>query len=153
MYFVAVVLLLFVLPAASVVLDALWFSGSADLMALTGKWFTFFAVGVRLFTAGLSQIYRPQYTSDTILGLKDSGANIVVRELGFANVSIGALGLLSLAFPAWTVPAAIAGGLFYGLAGLGHVFKSERNVKEQAALISDLAMFVLLAAFIVSRVV
>ena len=50
-------------------------------------------------------------------------------------------GLASLIRPEWVVPAAIAGGLYYGLAGLGHLFRPNRNLKEQAALVSDLAIF------------
>ena len=51
------------------------------------------------------------------------------------------------------MPAAIVGGLYYGLAGLGHLFRPNRNFKERTALVSDLAIFVLLAVFAVSRAV
>ncbi|MGH6865384.1 MAG: DUF6790 family protein [Methyloceanibacter sp.] len=153
MYIAAIVLLLLVLPLASIAAEAFWLPASAqDLMGLVGKWFTFWAVGVRLFLAGVSQVFRPQFTSEGILGIKDQGATAVVRELGFANLSIGALGLLSLAVPHWALPAAIVGGLFYGLAGLGHLLKGDRNLKEQVALASDLVMFLVLAAFVGSHV-
>ena len=91
MHLAAVILLMLVLPAASVAIEALRTPGAADL-ALIGKWFTF-----------------------------------------------------------WVVPAAIVGGLYYGLAGLGHLFRPNRNFKERTALVSDLAIFVLLAVFAVSR--
>jgi hypothetical protein len=48
------------------------------------------------------------------------------------------------------VPAAVVGGLYYGLAGLGHLFR-RGNLKEQFALWSDLAIFALLAVFVCSR--
>jgi hypothetical protein len=48
------------------------------------------------------------------------------------------------------VPAAIVGGLFYGLAALGHAFRGKRNFKEQTALISDIFAFVILAVFVAS---
>ena len=92
MHLAAVILLMLVLPAASVAIEALRTPGAADLMALIGKWFTF-----------------------------------------------------------WVVPAAIVGGLYFGLAGLGHLFRPNRNFKERTALVSDLAIFVLLAVFAVSR--
>jgi hypothetical protein len=63
MYFAAVILLMLVLPAVSVAIEALRTPGGADLMALVGKWFTFWAVGARLFLAGATQSLRPQPTS------------------------------------------------------------------------------------------
>jgi hypothetical protein len=51
------------------------------------------------------------------------------------------------------VPAAVAGGLYYGLAGLGHLLRGEGNLKERAALWTDLWAFAVLAAFVVSRFV
>jgi hypothetical protein len=41
MYLAAVVLLMLVLPAVSVVIEAFRAPGAADLMALIAKWFTF----------------------------------------------------------------------------------------------------------------
>lgn len=120
-------------------------------MALVGKWFTFWAVGVRLFLAGVTQTFRPQFTAESIFAIKDQAALAIVREVGFGNLAMGTLGLLSLAYPDWVMPAAIVGGLYYGLAGVGHAMRGERNVKEQIALVSDLAIFVLLAIFVVTR--
>lgn len=151
MYLAVIVLLMLVLPAAAVVVEMLLYPGASGLAALVGKWFTFFAVGGRLFLAGVSQIFRPQFTAEGIFGIKDPGAYGLVREVGFGNVSIGMLGLLSLAVPAFLLPAALAGGLFYGLAGIGHALRKDLNVKEKTALASDLLIFVLLAAFVISR--
>ena len=141
-----------VLPAAAVAVEALRAPGAADLMALSGKWFTFWAVGARLFTAGAMQTFRPQFTAGSIFDLKGPRrarrARGRLRESGNGN-----------AWPAeprqaeWVVPAAIVGGLYYGLAGLGHLLRKTRNFKEQTALVSDLAIFVLLAAFVASRAV
>jgi hypothetical protein len=153
MYLAAVILLMLVLPAVSVALEALRTPGGADLMALIGKWFTFWAVGARLFLAGVTQSLRPKFTAQSIFDIKDQGALAIVREVGFGNLAIGALGLASLIKPHWVAPAAIAGGLYYGLAGLGHLFRPNRSFKEQTALVSDLAIFVLLAVFIASRAV
>ena len=151
MYLASIVLLLFVLPAGCVIGQMLWFGGAADVMLLVGKWFVFWAVGVRLFIAGVRQVAQPQFTAESIFEIKDRAAFGIVRELGFANLSTGTLGLASLAVPAWVVPAAIVGGLFYGLAAAGHAFRGKRNFKEQTALISDIFAFVILAVFVVSR--
>jgi hypothetical protein len=151
MYLASIFLLMLVLPAAGVVVEALWFGTAADIMLLVGKWFVFWAVGVRLFIAGVRQVAQPQFTAESIFEIKDRAAFGIVRELGFANLSTGTLGLASLAVPAWVVPAAIVGGLFYGLAAAGHAFRGKRNFNEQTALISDIFAFVVLAVFVVSR--
>jgi Family of unknown function (DUF6790) len=151
MYFTAILLLMLVLPVASVVADALASQGAPDLTLLIGKWFTFWSVGVRLFMAGVMQVFRPQFTAQSIFNIKDDAALGLVREIGFGNLAMGTLGLLSSAKPEWIVPAAIAGGLYYGLAAFGHLLRKDRNFKEQAALVSDFAIFALLAWFVVAR--
>jgi Family of unknown function (DUF6790) len=126
LYLAAVLLTLFVLPAVSVVIEALLQPGAAPLMVLIGKWFTFWVVGVRLFLAGAMQRFRPQFTAVSIFAIKDMSALAIVREVGFGNLAMGTLGLLSLAYPDWVVPAAIVGGLFCGLAGIGQQWVSAR---------------------------
>jgi hypothetical protein len=150
MYFVFVVFLMFVLPAASIAVEALRFGDADGLMFLVGKWFVFWAVGVRLLLAGIRQVAMPRFTAESIFDIKDPAAHAIVREIGFGNLATGALGLASLAQPAWLVPAAIVGGLYYGLAGAGHAFRSDRNFNEQTALVTDLMIFAVLAVFVVS---
>ena len=53
--------------------------------------------------------------------------------------------------PAWLTPAALVGFLYYGLAGIGHVARQERNAIENTALISDLLIAALLAVFLATR--
>ncbi len=84
------------------------------------------------------QVSKPQFTAESIFNLHDPAAHGLVREIGFGNLSMGTLGLVSLIAHSWVVPAAVAGGMYYGLAGLGHLMRSERNAKEQVALVSDL---------------
>ena len=62
-----------VLPAARVIVEALWFGSAADVMLLVGKWFVFWAVGVRLFIAGVRQA-QPQFTAKSIFEIKDRAA-------------------------------------------------------------------------------
>ena len=151
MYLGAIILLMLVLPLLSVAAQAPMLPDAGALVGLIGKWFTFWGVGVRLFIAGVSQVFRPQFTSEEILGIKDEGATVLVREVGFGNLAIGTLGRLSLYVTDFLLPAAIAGGLFYGLAGIGHAVRGEKTGKERIALISDFFVFLVLAAFVVSR--
>jgi uncharacterized protein DUF6790 len=152
MYIISVLLLLLVLPVISVIVEALHIGASADVMWLIGKWFVFWACGVRLFIAGVSQNLRPEFTAKSIFGIDAPAASSIVREVGFGNLAIGTLGLATLAEPSWVIPAAVVGGLYYGLAGLGHLFR-EGNLKEQVALWSDLAIFLLLAVFVANRLI
>jgi hypothetical protein len=152
-YTVTVILLLLVLPAGSVLVEYLLAANPTDLMWLIGKWFTFWACGVRLFMAGVMQVSKPEFTAGSIFNLNDPAAYGLVREVGFGNLSMGTIALLSLAMPSWVVPAAVVGGLYYGLAGLGHLMRGERNAKEQVALVSDLLIAALLAVFVVSQAI
>jgi hypothetical protein len=149
-YVLTVLLLLLVVPAGCVIADAL-IRGAPDLFWLIGKWFTFWGCGVRLSVAGLRQTFGPAFTAREIFKVDDPAAHPIVREVGFGNLAMGTLALASLAVPGWLVPAAIVGGLYYGLAGLGHALNKKRNANEHVALVSDLLIFLLLAAFAVSR--
>ena len=81
--------------------------------------------------------------------MKSKEPLVIVRELGFANLSIGVLGLSTIFRGSWIMPAAIAGGLFYCFAGIGHLMKKNRNRLENSAMFSDLfAFLVLLICFI-----
>jgi hypothetical protein len=152
MYLASIILLMAVFPIASIRIEA-YLRGSPDLLFLIGKWFVFWGVGVRLALAGLKQISNPSFTAETIFGIKDPRALIVVQELGFANLSIGLLGLLSLRYPEWVMAAAITGGLFYGLTGFKHLTKGDRKNIENIAMISDLWIFAVLAAYIIAAAV
>jgi hypothetical protein len=110
--------------------------------------------GVRLFVAGVRQTIQPGFTAEAIFRVNDPAAWPIVREVGFANLSMGLLGLLSLWRGEWLIPASVVGGLYYGLAGAGHVAgkernaNKERNAKETFAMVTDFAAFVVLGVFV-----
>jgi len=138
MYFVIVVALMLVLPLTAIGIQIL-FGGSAALTAaLAAKWFVFWIVGARLFLAGLRQVVQPRYTAEQILGIKAPDATLIVRELGFANIAIGSIGLASLFFHDWRLPIALVGAIFYTLAGVNHVTDKHRNKLQSFAMASDL---------------
>ena len=139
MYLVMVLALTVVAPIASVTIELAASGGTGDPLLVAGKWFTFWGIGVRLFIAGLSQSLRPQFTAQNILGAKpDASVNQIVQELGFANLAFGIVGILTLPIASWLVPAALAGGVFLGLAGIRHVAKPAKNTKEWIATLTDL---------------
>jgi hypothetical protein len=104
---------------------------------------------VRLFIAGARQVAQPRFTAQDIFRIHDPASFPIVREVGFANLSFGVLGLCSLFRPGWVIPAAIAGGLYYGLAALGHVPSKNKNAKEYTAMLTDAFVFLVLAVFVV----
>ena len=147
MYILAIVLLLAVLPVLSILVER-HFLASPDLVFLCGKWFVFWAVGVRLVLAGLQQTRDPGFTARTIFAIKDKAAEGLVAEIGVANLAIGLLGMASIIDRAWVAPAAIVGCAFYGLSGFKHLFNRTRNRIGHAAMIFDLIMFGLLALYL-----
>lgn len=115
---------------------------------LIGKWFVFWAVGVRIFIAGLRQATKPSFTATEIFHIPGIESFPIVRELGFGNISIGLGGILSLVKPEWTEIMAIVGGLYLGIAGIQHVIKKPDSTNERIALISDLFIFMILLLYL-----
>jgi hypothetical protein len=150
MYFLIVAALMLVFPVASIVVETMLGDHGVLSMTVIGRWFVFWSVGVRLLMAGLRQIFQPRYTAETILGIKSSDSLLVVRELGIANAAIGSIGMGSLFFPGWVLPAGMAGAIFYGLAGINHAAHEERNRLQSVAMTSDLFVALVLLAFCIA---
>jgi hypothetical protein len=149
MYVPIVIALMLVFPLISIVATGILTDHSAfgalSNPAIIAKWYVFWAVGVRLSLAGLRQIIQPRYTAETILGLKGAESLFVVRELGFANAAMGSVGIASLAAPGWVTAAAMLGTIYYGLAGINHLFHAGRNRLQSLAMVTDLFAALLLA--------
>ena len=150
MYYAVVACLMFLFPLASILFDLR--SGATLGFPLVGEWFVLWSVGVRLALAGLRQIVQPAYTAREILGVGGNESLILVRELGFANLAIGAIGLVSFLRPEWRLAGALAGGIFYVLAGVNHVMQPGRNRLESWAMVSDSFVGVVLLTVCVASV-
>jgi hypothetical protein len=125
-----------ILPALSVLWDNLHEQETIG-WDLIGKWFIFYGVGIRLFTAGISQASNPAFTG-SIFKMKTQDSFVIIRELGFANIAMGVMGVLSVLNNNWRVLAAVTGGLFLGLAGIQHLFKKPDSQNELIAMLYDL---------------
>lgn len=147
MYFVVIALFVLVLPIGCIAAEYGWLHSSNDLVALSGKWFSFWGVGMRLGIAGVRQAFNPAFTARDIFEIEDAQVHPIVRELGFANLALGLLGLLAL-IPGWAAPAALAGGLFFALAGWKHITARERNLTRTVAMASDVFIAVVLALYL-----
>ena len=149
MHLVIVVLTMLALPLVSILIELRASVGGPGLWPLIGKWFVFWGVGIRLAIAGGRQIIRPELTATGIFGVTDKAAFPLAQELGFWNLAIGVVAIATLKWPDWLVPVALAAALFYGMAGALHVASGDRNFAASTAMISDLGIAALLAAFVV----
>lgn len=147
LYLINVVLTMLVLPIICILVQGVHVH-ALPFWALVGKWFVFWAVGVRLFIAGLRQAIKPSFTATEIFNIPGTGSFPIVRELGFANISMGLGGILSLLKPEWSEIMAIVGGLYFGVAGVQHVMKKPDSANERIALISDLFILVVLVVYL-----
>ncbi|QHV95117.1 DUF6790 family protein [Spirosoma endbachense] len=148
MYLITVILLMFVLPLSSILVELSFTNSSLPIMNLTGKWFLFWAVGMRLFTAGIRQAVNPAFTAKDIFHLTTQESYVIVKELGFANICLGLVAILSLFVPPSRLIAACAGGLFFGIAGTTHLLKKPVSSNEWIAMISDIFISVVMLVFI-----
>jgi hypothetical protein len=148
-YAATVVGLMLALPVASILLGRLDDGGGGGLWGAIGRWFVFWAVGGRLFGAGIRQCLQPGFTARDIFHLGSPDAEVIVRELGFANVCMGSVGLISGFVPAWRAAAGCAGALYFGLAGAMHLRKRPATPNEWLALLSDLFVFVVVGAWLI----
>jgi hypothetical protein len=151
-YLFAVLALSFFLPALSALFEWLLNKNPPGSLAIIGKWFIFWAVGVRLVMAGFRQIFRPAFTAKDIFRIEHEPSHAIVRELGFANLCFGLIGVVSLFVPSWRVVSAFGSGLYYGLAGVSHFIKKSASANETVAMVSDIFLFFALAVYVVRTI-
>jgi hypothetical protein len=136
-------------PAISIFIEWLTNRDQPVSFELAGKWFIFYAVGYRLLLAGVMQIANPSFTAKEIFHIRDKTAYPIVRELGFANLCFGLIGIISLFLPQWRIVSAFGSGLYYGIAALNHIIKKPAGANETLALVSDIFIFLVLLIYTV----
>jgi hypothetical protein len=147
-YIIVVTVLTFILPATGFFVEH-FATGTDPGFDLLGKWFIFSAVGLRLFLAGIRQVKDPAFTAQQIFHIDSPESFPILRELGFANICFGLVGIVSLLMPAWRIVSAFGSGLYYGIAGFQHVMKKNSGINEKFALWTDLIIFILLFIYFV----
>ncbi|MBS1672625.1 MAG: hypothetical protein JSS74_01520 [Actinobacteria bacterium] len=144
-YFLVVIGQTVVLPLLSGVIELLILGG--DPILILGKWWVFWGVGTRLFVAGIAQVSGKGRTAEILGSTAPSVQELqLTRELGTANIGMGLAGLFAL-IPGWTLPAAIAGGVFLLIAGLMHLPKKGKNAQETVATWTDLIVGIVVVVF------
>lgn len=147
-YFISVSLMTFVIPVTGFIAEHL--TAVVPLtFELYGKWFIFSAVGLRLLVAGIQQTIKPAFTAKEIFHIDNPQSFPLVREIGFANLCFGLVGILSLFKPEWRIVSAFASGIYYGLAGLQHAIKKPAGINEKFALWTDVLIFALLLIYFI----
>ena len=147
-YFISVSVMTFIIPAAGFLAEHV---AKNVLMNfdLFEKWFIFSAVGLRLFVAGIQQSVNPAFTAKEIFHINNSESFPIVRELGFANICFGLVGMISILKPEWRLVSAFASGIYYGFAALQHIIKKPASANESFALWTDVIIFAMLLIYFV----
>lgn len=143
-HLIYVICVLLILPLLSIAFDKERKSIDTGI-----KWFVFWALGVRLFTAGIVQVFNSSYTADFLLQIEMSDY-LVVRELGFCNIAMGTLAILSLFWEKYRKPASICVGIFISGAMILHIIRIEQiNFSEFVSLAGDVFIVVIAVLCIV----
>lgn len=148
-YIISVTILTFVIPTIGFVAEHI-LSFTVLTFELFGKWFIFSAVGLRLFLAGIKQVKNPEFTAKEIFHIDSPDSFPILRELGFANICFGLVGIISLFKPEWRIVSAFASGLYYGIAGVQHGLKKAIGANEKFALVTDLIIFIFLLIYLLN---
>lgn len=115
---------------------------------LIGKWFIFWAAGVRPFFAGIKLVYR-RWTAPAGFFYREMKENfLMIRQLGFAHIAIGVTGMLSLVNSNWRQIAGLAAAFFFGLSAVQHFFIKPVNGKEMAIMITDIMVFTIMLLYL-----
>ena len=150
-YLISVTITAIVLPVVAFIAEH--FINSTPLtFELFGKWFIFSAAGLRLFIAGIKQSTNPAFTAKQIFHIESSDSFPIVRELGFANICFGLVGIVSLFKPEWRIVSAFASGIYYAFAALLHIIKKPAGKNEQLALWSDLLIAAILLIYFIKTI-
>ena len=150
-YIVSVSILTFIVPTIGFITTHL-ITGSSLSFTSFCKWFIFSAVGLRLFFAGIKQVKNPEFTAKQIFQINGPESYPILRELGFANICFGLVALVSFFKPDWRIVSAFASGLYYGIAGIQHIFKKSSGINEKFAMWTDLLIFALLLIYFIMAI-
>ena len=151
-YFISVSIMIIVIPTIGFLSEHM-IQNAPLLFDLFAKWFIFSAVGLRLFVAGLRQSINPAFTTKEIFHIENAQSCFpIVRELGFANICFGVIGIVSLFKPEWREVCAFASGLYYALAALLHILKKPAGTNESFALWTNLVIFGILLTYFITKI-
>ena len=150
-YIISVSTLTFFIPLIGFIVEH-FLSGTPLSFEIFCKWFIFSAVGIRLFLAGIRQAKNPAFTAKQIFHIDSTDSFPILRELGFANICFGLIGIISVYKSEWRIVSAFGSGLYYGIAGIQHAFKKDSGINEKFALWTDLIIFAFLLIYFITTI-
>ena len=86
-------------------------------------WYLGVGIGVGSLFSGFVQVISPEIVAQST----GWGYSPFLREVGFANISYGILGLLAVRFRNFWAPAIIAYAVFMWGAAAGHIYEIQQN--------------------------
>jgi hypothetical protein len=95
-HIVTVLFITLISPLLSIIINALYNKQKQipnNIFLLFCNWFILWSLGIRLFSAGLMQLFNPVYTASLLQINSDS--HIIIQELGSANIAFGLLCIIS----------------------------------------------------------
>ncbi|MCC7550777.1 MAG: hypothetical protein KO316_04625 [Methanobacterium sp.] len=86
-------------------------------------WYLGVGIGIGSIFSGLTQVLDPQMVAQSV-GWPNTP---FLREVGFANISYGILGILSIKYRNFWAPTIIAYAVFMWGAALGHIYNLQQT--------------------------
>jgi hypothetical protein len=150
MFKISVVAFFYIFPVISIGMTS--YFENVNISNSAFRWIIFWGIGMRLFTCGLKQSFQPEFTANNIFSVTQDKAYPIVRELGFANISLGFCGILSMFFITFRTATAFIGFIYYSLALIQHLSRKFKNESELFATITDFTIVIeLLLSFILYK--
>lgn len=118
-----------------------------NITAVASKWLSFFVIGIRALVSGCMQAFNPAFTGALLQ--VEMNDYIVIKELGYAAIGTGVIGVLSLKKESFRIPAAISRAIFIFCCTFNHLTRIDVvNIGEIIVIITDI-LLVASAVFIV----
>ncbi len=146
-YILTTGLFVIIFPVISICAEAIIKGIPAD-PGLMGKWLIFWVAGIRLSLRGIKRIYRRGAAPAIFFNEERKETFLMIRELSFANITIGVMGILSVVNSNWRQIAGLAAAIFFGLSALQHFFIKPVNGKEMAIMVTDIIVFAILLLYL-----
>lgn len=147
-HFIQAVTIMIIMPIVCSLIDIQRKEGSKKWIIIT-KWFLFWSIGIRSFTAGTVQLIYPKYTAEIIFDLVGNHCYIFIRELGVANIAIGLSAIISFKYADWRIPIAFISLIFYLFLSLNHIVNFQAGFNEIVSLAGDMLVVLVLCVFLV----